>query len=89
MVTAVEVGLVVLVVVALLGVFRLIRAVRPLVINAVVGLIVLFGAGLVGFGVKITPVVVLLVAFGGLPAAILVIILAHIDLVFEAAVVLL
>lgn len=89
MVTPVEVGLVVLVIVALLGVFRLIRAVRPLVINAVVGLLVLFGAGFVGFGVKVTPVVVLLVAFGGLPAAILVIILAQVDVVFEAAAVLL
>lgn len=88
MVTPIEAGLVLVVLVVLFGVFRVIRAVKPLILNAVIGLLVLLGAGLVGLGVQITPVVVLLVAFGGVPAAVLVIILAHIGVVFQTAVIL-
>lgn len=72
----------------LFGVYRIIKAVKPLIINAVIGLIILFLAGNVGFGVEITPVVILIVAFGGLPAAILVIILAQIGIIFTPALIL-
>jgi len=85
MVTPIELGLVVLVLALLFGVYRVIKAVKPLIVNAVVGLIVLFAASFVGYGVTITPVVVLLVAFGGLPAAILVILLAQVGIIFEPA----
>ena len=85
MVTPVEIGLLVLVLVLLFGAYRIIRAVKPLIVNAVVGLIVLAVAGWLGYGVVVTPVVVLLVAFGGLPAALLVIILAQYGVVFDPA----
>lgn len=86
MVTVVEVGLLLLVLIVVYGVYRLIRAVTPLVVNAVVGLVVLLSAGLLGFGVEITLPIVLIVAFGGVPAAVLVIILAHLDIVFQPAI---
>ena len=89
MVTPLEVGLLVVVLAVVFGTYRVIKAVKPLVVNAVVGLVVLFAADLVGLGVQIDPVVVLLVAFGGLPAAVLVILLAQLHVVFEPATVLL
>lgn len=88
MVTPIEIGLVLLVLVLLFGTWRIIKAVKPLIINTVVGLIILFAASLIGYGVTITPVVVLLVAFGGVPAAVLVILLAQLAIVFEPALVL-
>lgn len=88
MVTPIEIGLLVLVLVLLFGAYRLIKAVKPLVVNALLGLIVLWLAGLVGYGVSIDLIVVLLVAFGGIPAALLVIVLAQFDVVFEPAVLL-
>ena len=89
MVTPVEIGLLVLVLVLVFGAYRIIKAVKPLIVNAVVGLIVLALAGWLGYGVVITPIVVLLVAFGGVPAAILVLLLAYLDVAFEPAMLLL
>ena len=89
MVTPVEIGLLVLVLVLVFGAYRLIKAVKPLIVNAVIGLIVLALAGWLGYGVVITPIVVLLVAFGGVPAAILVLLLASLDVAFEPAMLLL
>ena len=85
MASPIEFGLLALVVLFLVGAYVLLKAVKPLVINAVVGLIVLWLAGWLGFGVVVTPVVVLIVAFGGLPAAILVILLARFGLLFDPA----
>lgn len=85
MVALAELGLLIVVVLAVLIGYRALKAIRPFVMNAIVGLVVFFIAGLVGFGVQLSPVVVLLVAFGGLPAAILVIVLAHTGLLFEPA----
>ncbi len=83
MVSGLELGLLAVVVIALVGAHRAIRTVKPLIVNAVVGLLALLVAGFVGFGVSITPIVVLIVALGGLPGAILVLLLAHLDLLFE------
>ena len=80
-------GLLALVIVALAATYFVFKLIKPLVVNAVVGLIVLFAAGFVGLGVQITPVVVLIVAFGGVPAGLLVILLAQAGLVFTQAVV--
>jgi hypothetical protein len=80
-----QLALLAIAIVALYAAFRLITAVKPLVINAVVGLIIVFLAGFVGFGVQITPVLLLLVAFGGVPAALLAIVLAQFEIVFEPA----
>lgn len=88
MVTPVEVGLVVLVLALLAGAYLLLRAVKPLIVNTFVGLVVLFLASLVGYGVALDAIVILVVAFGGLPAAILVIVLAQLGVVFEPAMIL-
>jgi len=84
MVTATEVALLVLVLALLFGAYRLLKTVKPLVINAIVGVIILFVANLVGLGVQITPIAVLVCAIGGVPGAILVIVLASLDVAFVA-----
>lgn len=86
MVTPPEIGLVLIVGAILVGVFLLLKSIKPLIVNAVLGLLVLLVAGVFGFGVGITPIVVILVAFGGIPAAILVILLAHLGIIFHPAV---
>jgi hypothetical protein len=83
MVTGLELALLVLVIVALVGAHRAIKTVKPLIVNAVVGLIVLWLAGVVGYGVAITSIVVLIVALGGVPGAVLVLLLAHLDVAFQ------
>lgn len=60
---------------------------RALVVNAVVGLIILVIANLVGLGVQISLVTLLICAIFGVPGAILVILLALLDIAFVAAVV--
>ena len=88
MATGLEIALLAVVVLALVGVYKLVKNVKALAVNAIVGLVVLVLADAVGFGVVITPVVVLIVAFGGLPGALLVILLAHLDVMFEPLVLL-
>lgn len=85
MVTPPEIGLLILVIVLLAAAYLLLKAIKPLIINTIVGLVVLWLAGFVGYGVSITPVVLLLVAFGGLPAALLVIVLAQMHVIFTPA----
>lgn len=60
---------------------------RALIVNAVLGLVVLFIANLVGLGVQISLVTLLVCAVLGIPGAILVILLAVFDVAFMAAVV--
>lgn len=69
------------------GVFKIVETVKPFLVNTAIGLVVVALAGALGFGVQITPVLILLVAFGGLPAAVVVIALAEVGLVFDPAVV--
>jgi hypothetical protein len=80
-----QIALLVVVLIILFGVFKMMKTIKPLVINAVLGLVVILLAGIVGFGVKINVVLILLVAFGGVPAALLAIILAQLGVVFEPA----
>ncbi|MDY6818506.1 MAG: pro-sigmaK processing inhibitor BofA family protein [Halobacteriales archaeon] len=87
MVAAPEIGFLAIVVIALFVIYRVVKAIKPLVINTVVGLLILGLASVVGFGVQITPVVMLIVAFGGIPAAIVVIALAQLGIVFDPALV--
>jgi hypothetical protein len=82
-----QVALLAVVLVVLFGVFKIIRTIKPFVINAVLGLLVIVIAGVVGFGVQVTPVLLLLVAFGGVPAALLAIVLAQFQVIFEPAIV--
>lgn len=60
---------------------------RALVVNAVVGLVVLFAANLLGLGVEISLVTLLICAILGVPGAIVVILLALLDVAFAAAMV--
>ncbi|MCH7661805.1 MAG: pro-sigmaK processing inhibitor BofA family protein [Euryarchaeota archaeon] len=82
MVTALEIGVLIAVLVLLLGSYRVIHTVQPFIVNAVVGLLVLVLASAFGFGVEITGIVLLIVAIGGLPGAILVILLAYLGIAF-------
>jgi hypothetical protein len=82
MATTLEIALVVLVLVALFGAYRVIRAVKPFIVNAVVGLVVILVADFLGAQVTVTPLVLLVVAIGGLPGAILVILLAVLGVAF-------
>ena len=86
MVTTTELVLLVLVLALLLGAYRIIKVVKPFIVNAVVGLLVLLGATHFGLGVAITPMAVLVCALGGVPGAILVVILAYLDIAFVASV---
>lgn len=86
MVTTVEIALLVLVLALLFGAFRIIKAVKPFVVNAIVGVIVLLLANVLGLGVEITAIAVLIVAIAGVPGAILVILLAYLDIAFAGTV---
>jgi hypothetical protein len=82
MVTTTEIALLLLVLALLFGAYRVIRAVKPLIVNAIVGVIVLFIANFLGIGVQISGIAILVCAVGGVPGAILVIILAYLDIAF-------
>ena len=60
---------------------------RALAVNAVVGLVILFIANVIGLGVQISLITLLVCAVLGAPGAILVILLAVFDIAFTAAVV--
>jgi inhibitor of the pro-sigma K processing machinery len=59
---------------------------RGLAVNAIVGLVILFVANLIGLGVQISLITLLLCAVLGIPGAILVILLALFDIAFVASV---
>ncbi|KYH25227.1 hypothetical protein HAPAU_28120 [Halalkalicoccus paucihalophilus] len=82
MVTGLEIAILIAVIVLLLGSYRVIHTVRPFIVNAVVGLVALILASVFGFGVEITPIVLLIVAIGGVPGALLVILLAYLNIAF-------
>lgn len=65
------------------GIFSL----RGLIVNAIVGLIVLFIANFLGLGVQISLVTILVCAILGIPGAILLTLLAVLDIAFVATVV--
>ncbi|WP_247006896.1 pro-sigmaK processing inhibitor BofA family protein [Halorientalis litorea] len=59
---------------------------RALVVNAVVGLVILFVANVLGLGVQISIVTLLVCAVFGVPGAVVVILLALFDIAFAATV---
>ncbi len=87
MVTPVEIGLLAAALVGLYVAFKLLKAVKGLAVNAIVGVVILFAANLAGLGVQITWLSVLITAIAGVPGAILVIILAYLDVAFAAGLV--
>lgn len=86
MVTTIEIALLILVLALLFGAYRIIKVIKPFIINAIVGVVVLFLASYFGLGVQITPLAVIICAIGGVPGAILVIILAYLDIAFYATI---
>lgn len=81
-----ETGLfVVLGLVALLLAARLVSALRPLIVNAVVGLTVFLAAGALGVEVAITSFALVIVVLGGLPGAVLVVLLSLLNVAFVPA----
>lgn len=57
---------------------------RALIVNAIVGLVILFIANVAGLGVQISLVTLLVCAIFGVPGAILVMLLAVLDIAFVA-----
>jgi len=86
MVTPIEIGLFVVGLVALYVAFKLLKNARALAVNAIVGLVVLVVANLLGLGVNISLIAVLICAVAGFPGAILVVLLAYLDVAFTAIV---
>ena len=86
MVSTTEIALLILALALLFGAFRIIETVKPLIVNAIVGVIILVIANVAGLGVSITPIAVLVCAVGGVPGAILVILLAYLDIAFAGTV---
>ncbi len=82
MVTTFEIALLAVALAVLFGAYTVIKTVKPFIVNAVVGVIVLVIASFLGIGVEITPVAVLICAIGGIPGAILVVLLAYTGIAF-------
>ena len=82
MVSTTEIALLILALALLFGAFRIIETVKPLIVNAIVGVIILVVANVAGLGVSITPIAVLVCAIGGVPGAVLVILLAYLEIAF-------
>ncbi|SEQ86834.1 pro-sigmaK processing inhibitor BofA family protein [Natrinema salaciae] len=81
--TGLEILLLVVVLVLALVAAQLVRAVSPFIVNAVVGLAVLYVAQVgFGLGVAVTPIVIAIVAIGGLPGSVLVLVLSLLGVAF-------
>ena len=81
--TGIEILLLIFVLVGVLIAASLVRAVSPFIINAVVGLVVLFLAQAVfGFSVAVTPIVLMIVALGGVPGSVIVLVLSLLGIAF-------
>ena len=82
MVTTLEVALLIGVLALLFGAYTIIKTITPFIVNAVVGVVVLVIASFLGIGVEITPIAVIICAVGGIPGALLVILLAYLGIAF-------
>ncbi len=72
----IEAGLVLLIIVIVFGAFLILRSIKNFIINAIVGLVILFLANAVaGLGIGYSWVVVLICGIGGILGAFLVILL--------------
>ena len=87
MVMGLEIAALVLAIGFLLGAVRILQAVRPLFVNPVVGLLVFLVAEWAGVGVQIDWIALAVVAIGGLPGAILVVLLSVLGVAFVPAIV--
>lgn len=86
MVTGVELGALAVVLASMLLLARLVRAVRPLLVNTLLGLAVFLLASVLGVDVAVNAFALALVALGGVPGALVVVLLAVLDVAFVPAV---
>ena len=83
MIIMIEIGLIVLGLVIIFGAFIILRSITHFVINAVVGLLILFIANSVaGIGIGYSWLVILICGIGGILGAILVLVLHFIGIAF-------
>lgn len=81
-----ELGVLVLVALALAAVYLTMKVVKPLVINAIVGLVIIFAVQYLGsVQVELGLLAVGVVAIGGVPGAALVLLLAYFGVAFAPA----
>jgi SigmaK-factor processing regulatory protein BofA len=83
MIIMIEIGLIVLGLVIIIGAFSILRSITHFVINAVVGLLILFIANSVaGIGIGYSWLVILICGIGGILGAILVLALHFMGIAF-------
>jgi hypothetical protein len=82
MVTGLEIAVLAVALLLLFGAARVLQAVRPLIVNAVVGLLVFLVASWLGIGVEVNWLTLAVVAIGGLPGAVLVVLLSVFGIAF-------
>ncbi len=86
MATGIEIGLLVLVVLVLAAVYLAIKVVKPLVYNAIIGLIILAIINFFDFPilpeVEVTFLAVAIIALAGIPGVVLVLLLAFLGVAF-------
>ncbi|MEF8853454.1 MAG: pro-sigmaK processing inhibitor BofA family protein [Haloarculaceae archaeon] len=87
MVTPIEIGLLVVAVLAVVLGYKLLQNVKALVVNAIVGIVILILANFLGLGVQISLLAVLICAIAGVPGAVLVILLSVVGVAFTPGVV--
>jgi prepilin signal peptidase PulO-like enzyme (type II secretory pathway) len=82
MVTGLELAVLAVALLLLFGAARVLQAVRPLFVNAVVGLLVFLAASWLGIGVEVNWLTLVVAAIGGLPGAVLVVLLSVFGIAF-------
>lgn len=82
MVPVLELAVVAAAVIAFVLAVHFRRSIRALVVNAIVGVLVLVLGQAIGVGVQITIWTILVCAIAGIPGAILVLLLAYLDIAF-------
>ena len=89
MVTGIEIGLLVLVALVLVGVYMAMKVIKPLIYNAIIGLVLL---AIINFldipflpEVEIGFLAVAIIALGGVPGVVLVVLLAFLGVAFDPA----
>lgn len=89
MATGIEIGLLVLVALVLAGVYLAMKVIKPLIYNAIIGLVIL--AIINFFDIPFLPEVeigflaVAIIALGGIPGVVLVLLLAFLGVAFDPA----
>ncbi|MDZ7688986.1 MAG: pro-sigmaK processing inhibitor BofA family protein [Halobacteriales archaeon] len=91
MATGIEIGLLVLVALVLVGVYLAMKVIKPLIYNAIIGLVLLAVINFLDIPilpeVEIGVLAIAVIALGGIPGVILVLLLAFLDVAFTPGVV--